>query len=64
MLKIFKKCSTNLNVRLNSLTNKKFNMNFLKNKNNHEINGELNNKQLISYCNHNEKCGNLNILKK
>ncbi len=64
MFKIFKKPTTNLKVRLNSLTNKKFSMNFFIYKNKNEIDSTNINKEDISKCNLNEKFGNFNILKK
>lgn len=65
MFKIFKKPTTNQKVRLNSLTNKKFSMNFFIYKNKIEINSTNFNKEHISnYNNLNENFGNFNILKK
>lgn len=64
MFKIFKKPTTNLKVRLNSLTNKKFSMNFFIYKNKNEMHSTNINKEDISKCNLDEKFGNFNILKK
>jgi hypothetical protein len=64
MFKIFKKPTTNLKVRLNNLTNKKFSMNFFIHKNKNEINSTKINKEDNSKCNLYENFGNFNIIKK